>query len=246
MFKCELSDTNIITSAFESIHLIVDEVQIQVDSDGLRLKALSRAKITFVNLELQSSVFDTYECDTPQSINIDTNEFMKVLKRCKTNDLMVISLTNDYNLKIEFKSNYSDRVFKIRLIDLEYDTPPSPNIPYNNQGVVLPVKVLKDVISDINIFSDRVKFEIKDDKLHIFEKGSFGECDTEYLIDEDINDTGVSGFSIEKVNELLKAEKFSNLCTLCLGEDVPLTLTYELVTGEGLLSFLLAPRLNEE
>ena len=36
------------------------EVQIQTDSEGFRLDALDRSHITFVHLELKSSLFDEF------------------------------------------------------------------------------------------------------------------------------------------------------------------------------------------
>ena len=79
MFKAELSDSNILKTSFDAISSIVDEVQIQTDSEGLRLEALDRSHITYVHLELKSSLFDTYICDEPEKINIDTDELMKLL-----------------------------------------------------------------------------------------------------------------------------------------------------------------------
>ena len=74
MFKAELSDSSILKTSFDAISSIVDEVQIQTDSEGMRLDALDRSHITFVHLELKSSLFDEYICDVPEKINIDTDE----------------------------------------------------------------------------------------------------------------------------------------------------------------------------
>ena len=54
-------------------------MQIQTDSEGIRLDALDRGHITFVHLELKATLFDEYVCDEPEKINIDTDELMKVL-----------------------------------------------------------------------------------------------------------------------------------------------------------------------
>ena len=74
MFKAELSDPNILKSSFEAISSIVDEVQIQTDSEGLRLDALDRGHITFVHLNLKASLFDEFVCDVPEKINIGYDE----------------------------------------------------------------------------------------------------------------------------------------------------------------------------
>ena len=50
MFKAELSDSSILKTSFDAISSIVDEVQIQTDSEGMRLDALDRSHITLMNI----------------------------------------------------------------------------------------------------------------------------------------------------------------------------------------------------
>ena len=92
MFKAELSDSSILKTSFDAISSIVDEVQIQTDSEGMRLDALDRSHITYVHLELNASLFDEYICDVPEKINIDTEEFMSVLKRAKSQDRILMTV----------------------------------------------------------------------------------------------------------------------------------------------------------
>ena len=118
MFKAELSDSNILKTSFDAISSIVDEVQIQTDSEGMRLDALDRSHITFVHLELKSSLFDEYVCDVPEKINIDTDEFMRVLKRAKSQDRVLMSVDDNVIDDIfRFKNDYIDTpLLGLRLI----------------------------------------------------------------------------------------------------------------------------------
>lgn len=45
---------------------------------------------------------------------------------------------------------------------------------------------------------------------------------------------------------MLKADKFSEEAEIRLGSDMPLSLILNMVTGDGNLSFLLAPRLESD
>ena len=58
MFKLELSDNKIFKDIFDTVSGIVDEVVLECDSEGMRLRCLDRSHITFVNLELKASFFD--------------------------------------------------------------------------------------------------------------------------------------------------------------------------------------------
>ena len=243
MFKLVLSDPSIFKTSFDAISSIVDEVQIEVDSDGLRLNAIDRSHITYVHLELKESLFDIYECDKPIKLNLDTEELMKVLKRSKNEDVMEVTVDVG-NLILTFEGAVK-KTFKVKLIDLEYDTPSQPDIPYDIK-IPIPVSILKEAIQDIEIVSDRVSFEVDEDKLTLEAVGDFADAKIEYLHGEKINEKARAVYAISNIKEMLKAEKFSDNTYLSIGTDMPLTLYLELLNEEGLLSFLLAPRLEEE
>lgn len=243
MFKAELNDPNILKTSFDAISSIVDEVQIQVDSEGMRLDALDRSHITFVHLELHKELFDEYECDEPEKINIDTEELMKVLRRAKAGDRLIIT-SDDANLILTFEGE-ATRQFKIRLIDIEYETPQPPLIEYENEFEV-PFSLLKDAIADIDIFSDKITFKVDEEKFIISSKGEFGDAMIEYYHGEKIKEPAKSVYSLDKIREMLRADRFSETATINLGNDMPLKLTLKMPEDEGELSFLLAPRLEAE
>ncbi|BAW32005.1 MAG TPA: proliferating cell nuclear antigen (pcna) [Methanothermobacter sp.] len=243
MFKAELDDPNILRTSFDAISSIVDEVQIQVDSEGMRLDALDRSHITFVHLELKKELFDEYECDEPEKINVDTEELMKVLRRAKAGDRLIIT-SDDANLILTFEGE-ATRQFKIRLIDIEYETHKPPEIRYENE-LEVPFSLLKDAIADIDIFSDKITFKVDEEKFIVSSKGEFGDAMIEYYHGEKIKEPARSVYSLEKIREMLKADRFSETAIINLGNDMPLKLTLKMPNDEGELSFLLAPRLEAE
>ncbi|MEE3443708.1 MAG: proliferating cell nuclear antigen (pcna), partial [Methanobrevibacter sp.] len=191
MFKAELSNPNILKTSFDAISSIVDEVQIQTDSEGFRLDALDRSHITFVHLELKSSLFDEFVCDEPEKINIDTDEFMKVLKRSKSTDRVIMSL-DEGNFIITFEGE-AKRTFKIRLIDIEYEspTPPQLNSPTKFE---IPFNLLKDSIQDMDLFSDKITLMVDSEKFRASAEGEFGDANIEYIHGEKIDTEAKSVF----------------------------------------------------
>ena len=214
MFKAELSDSNILKTSFDAISSIVDEVQIQTDSEGMRLDALDRSHITFVHL-----------------------------KRAKSQDRVLMSV-DDNNFIITFEGD-ATRTFKIRLIDIEYDNPVPPTIEHPTNFKVR-FSILKDSINDIDIFSDKIILEVDEDYFIASADGEFGDASIKYLHGENIQEHAKALFSLDKIREMLKADKFSEEAEISLGTDMPLSLTLNMVTGDGKLSFLLAPRLETD
>jgi proliferating cell nuclear antigen len=243
MFKAELSDPNILKTSFDAISSIVDEVQIQTDSEGIRLDALDRSHITFIHLELKASLFDEFVCDEPEKINMDTEELMKVLKRSKSDDRVLMSL-DEGNFIITFEGE-AKRRFKIRLIDIEYEAPTPPELDYPTEFEI-PFNLLKDSIQDIDIFSDKVSLMVDSEKFKASSEGEFGDAQIEYIHGEKIDTDANSVYSLEKIREMLKADKFSDIAIIQLGNDMPLTLKLKMVSEDGELSFLLAPRIEDE
>ena len=243
MFKAVLSDSNILKTSFDAISSIVDEVQMQADNEGIKLDALDRSHITFVHLELKSAVFDVYSCKEPLKINVDTEELMKVLKRAKAEDVIELSV-DEGNLIITFEDE-ARRTFKIRLIDIEYEAPSPPQLEYPTEFEI-PFNLLKNSIQDIDIVSDKISLIVDQDKFIASAEGEFGDAKIEYLHGEKIEEKAKSVFSLEKIKEMLKADKFSESAFLRLGNDMPLNLSLKMVSDEGELSFLLAPRIESE
>ncbi|KAF5037393.1 hypothetical protein DSECCO2_565030 [anaerobic digester metagenome] len=243
MFKLILGDSNILKTSFNAIASIVDEVQIRADDEGLRIDALSSDHITFVHLELKVSLFDQYKCDEPIHINVDTEEFMKILKRVDSDDVVELGV-DENNLIISFIGE-ADRIFKIRLIDISYEAPSPPNLTYPNK-FELPFDLLKNSMKDINLVSDKVMFTVNEDRFTAQAEGDFGEAEIRYLHGETIVEDVQSVFSLSKISATLKADKFSESALIRLGNDMPLSLTLSDVPNEAILNFIVAPRIESE
>lgn len=242
-FKLELTDYKIFKDAFESINRIIDEVVLTCDSEGIHLSALDRSHITFVNMELQKTLFDEYQCDIPEKINVDCDEFLKVLKRGNSSDILRLTI-DEGNLIVIFYGD-STRIFNIRLIDIEYEptTPPNINHPIE---IKVPSKLLQDSLIDMGLFNDKLKFQIDQDYFKIITDGEMGDANIKYLHGENIQTTAEAMYSIPKLIDIMKASNFSQEAILRFGNDLPLYLSFQLITGDGELSYLLAPRLEQE
>lgn len=242
-FHAESNNHKTLKSAFESIALIVDGIALEFDSEALRLRALDKAHITFITMDIKKTFFDEYECDKPERIFLDADEFLKTLKKCKTNDILQLDI-DDTGLLLTMKGD-AVRKFKIHFIDMEYDNPQPPMIdtPCN---ISIPSTLLETYIKDLKDYDEKLMFTVDENYFKITTEGQMGSAEVEYLHGENILEVVKSQFSIPKLLEILKASKFSNECKLGIGTDMPLILRLELVTGDGFIEYLLAPRIEEK
>ena len=77
-------------------------------------------------------------------------------------------------------------------------------------------------------------------------EGEFGDANIEYIHGEKIETEASSVFSLEKVREMLKADKFSDIATINLGDDMPLGVSLKMISEDGELRFMLAPRIESD
>lgn len=242
-FKLELTDNQIIKSCFESISNIVAEITLIFDSEGMRLTALDKSHITFVTLELQAGLFDTYNCDKPEKVTIDADKFYEILKKCKTNDILMLSV-DEGDFIITFQGD-AVRRFKLHLIDIEYEPQTPPIIEYN-VNIMVPSGMVQSALKDMTLFNENLQFLIDEDYFKIISTGDLGDVNIDYLHGEHITEVVRASYTIKKLDDIFRASKFSKECMISLGDAMPLTVTFELPTRDGRLSFMLAPRIQED
>ena len=243
--KFEISNNRIIKDSLETICLIIEELTFEADADGVRLRALDKSHITFIDLEWKNHLFDMYQCSEPVSFTVDASELLRIIKRIKGDDVLSMSL-DEGNLILKYSGD-SVRTFKLRLIDVEYETPVPPTVEYPVH-LSIPVNVFSDAISDAELYGEKISLSADNDYFITSADGEFGINHNRYLHGENIGDYVKSTYSIPKIKEMLKAKNLSHEVKLGLGDDLPLTLEYHSPTNDYKLGFLLAPRIesNEE
>ena len=241
--KFELVDNRIFKDCFLTIGGIIDEIILECDSEGVRCKALDKSHVSFVDLELHSALFDSYECGVPEKIILDSDELMKVLKRIKPSDILY-GESEESNFILRYGGD-SNRTFRLRCIDAEYESaqPPLIDHPVN---ITLSVELLKDFLEDILLFDENIRFIVDEDYLVASCNGDTGDTECKYVHGEFVDKVYRSSFSIKMLKDMLKAKSISKTCTLKLGDNLPLVLRFESMDKSCSLEFLLAPRINEE
>ena len=242
--KLICSDVNLLKAPFEALSNVVTTVRMDVDSDGLRIDAIDSAHIMFVHLDVKPLLFDIYECSKPSKLVFQTDEFLKYLKRVSKDSILELTVDDPYLvLRAEGETN---KTFKLKLLDEEDNTPSLPEIEYPME-VCLDTKLFKEIYQDIHPFSQ--KLAIANEGRTILFKGvsDFSDVCIQY-VDADAplpRENYSSIFDLDKIGNMLKADKFAHEASLRFGSDIPLLV--ELKDDEYRnLSFLLAPRIEED
>ena len=175
---------------------------------------------------------------------------LKIIKRIKTDDVLSAGL-DEGNLILKYNGD-SVRTFKLRLIDVEYETPVPPTVNYPVH-LNIPTDVFNDAITDAELYGEKISLSVDNDYFITSADGEFGVNHNRYLHGENIGDYVKSTYSIHKIKKMLKGKGLSHEVKgkglshevqISLGDDLPLTLEYHSPTNDYKLGFLLAPRLE--
>lgn len=241
--KIILNDINILKSPFEAITKIVHEIHMEIDSEGIRADAIDSSHVTFVHLNISEEGFDVFEVEKPQKICFDTEEFLKYLKRVGKDSLLELSV--DANYLIIHSEGNTNKTFKLKLIEMDDMVPGIPEIDYP-MTVDMPTKIFKEICMDIIEFSQKIRISNDGNIIRFDAFGDFTDAEIEYVFQNNKGEQYSSVYDLEKIKNMLKADKFAKHTLLSYGNDMPLRVDMEAVDENQNLSFLLAPRIEEE
>ena len=145
------------------------------------------------------------------------------------------------------KLGIQDRIkrdFSLALIDIDVEEKELPQWEFNSV-IKLNSDSLVEVLEDCSIVSDACTFSAEPNKF-IVEAYGLHSARAEFSSDEaEIHSaTSSARFSLEYMNKFAKGAKISNKANLSFSNNHPMRLDFP--TGNVMLSFVLAPRVEQE
>lgn len=240
--KLVLDNPTILTALFESISKIIDEGILQFTNEGLKLVALDKNNIIFVNLKIGCEGLTEYICKQDTNIGVDMEELIKYLKRGRKDDMLEIRV-KDPLMELEYTGELR-RTFTLKTFEILHESPEPPTLDYPSQFII-PTKILTDSVNDCDLNSDKLTCSVKEEKLTIHAEGEYGCSIIEYLLD-DKQDRCKSILTTAYLKNILKSGKIFDDVTVNLGNDMPLQLDMNNTEYDVKLGYLLAPRIEVE
>jgi len=248
MFRARLGGADLLKRGIDAVAQLITETTLNLSPDGISLTAMDPANVSLVDLKINKSAFEKYEIDKEQSIGISLEDLTQILKRAKADKPIELTLTKENRLEIVINDKTK---FDIPLLDLGSKPAKKPNLDFA-ATIDFKTSLLDDAISDTEIVSDAIIFQTEKDKLNIFAEGdgrkvesSFGK-DEDNIIDIDSKESVKSMFPIDYLRKITKGTKMADSATLFLGKDYPLKIELKDDDGNFELSYVLAPRIENE
>lgn len=240
--KLTLPNPKILADLVTIISDLVSEVRIKVNKDGINLTAIDPANVAMIYFKIPATLFTEFELSKDEELGINLTNLKAVLRRCKPGSALILERADNI-LKIGIRDRVK-RDFSLALIDIETEEKDLPSWEFNSV-IHINSDTLTEVIEDCLVVSDACTLIAEPNKF-IVEASGLNSARAEFSSDEAEIHSGNSTarFSLEYFNKFIKGAKISNRATLSFSDNHPMRLDFH--TGEVVLSFVLAPRIEQD
>jgi len=176
---------------------------------------------------------------------LNLEDFKQILRRIDS-PLIIERKDNTLKLKTQDKAK---RAFSLSLIDIDSEDRKIPELSFDSK-VEIPSVTFSEVITDALIVADSCSFitNKNEDTFVVEAKGTLNQAKTEFNSDEvkiEANDSKAK-YSLEYLAKFVKASKIAPKLTISYSTDYPARFDFTNLETNISLSFILAPRVEEE
>ena len=240
--KLKLESPRLLSDIISIISELVTEVKIKVTKEGMSLTAIDPANVAMVHFKMPSELFSEFHVDNQEILGLNLENLKAVLRRCNPGSSLTME-KQDNVLKLSIYDRIR-RDFNLALIDIDLEEKSLPEWQFDSI-IKLNSDSLVEVIEDCSVVSDACTFIASPEKFTV-EAFGLHSAKVEFSSDEAEIYSGSSSarFSLEYLNKFIKGAKISNKAHLSFSNNHPMRLDFP--TGNVMLSFVLAPRIEQE
>lgn len=233
-----------LTNWLAAIACLVDEPEIRISKDGLAIRMMDPSRVAMIDSSYPSTEFEEYEVTVEGVIRFDMKRVLRYVKRAGKEDN--ISLTVDDKGLLVISVVDQGRVWRMTTVTPEYEELSLPKITLNAGATITSDKLL-EMLEDVNLVTDNVKFIASPDELRAEGKSDLDRA--EHKLTKS-NQASLDFFTEEKASSIhplsylidiaKAAKKIHETVQVRLAKDMPVKLIY------GKTTFICAPRIEVE
>ena len=221
---------------------IVDEVKWELVDDGLRIRVVDPSHVALGDIVLGKTAFEEYD-PTVEEIGINTNRLEEFLNIANKDNLIEIELGDTIELE---SGNLTQRMPSLDISSMVEPSIPTLDLP---SAIKLKGEHLKRGAKATALVSDQISMKVDNDKflMSIEEDQDSIEVKLEKdeLEEHDCGEVVESIFALDYFSNMVKAIGKDEIVELRLGVDFPFKLMFDLADGQGEVTYLLAPRIED-
>jgi len=246
MFQAKIK-AEYLKELYDVVQHIVDEIKITITPSGLQIRAVDPSHVALVDLNLKVEAFEEYKADNTE-VCIDVEKLNQVLKLSKGDD--IVSITHDPQIN-RLILVIDKLTMKMSLLDMKGITDPKvPSLNYTT-SVKVPVSSLLYGIKAADTVGEHISIAATKNGLEI----TCEENTESVRVDipaSDLKEMKFGGedvksyFSLHYISSMVRAIGSASEATLYIETDYPLKIEFPIAEGKGSVTYLLAPRIENE
>jgi proliferating cell nuclear antigen len=249
MFRSEIN-AGLLKSSVDTVSVLVDECKVRLDEDGLSIKAVDPANVGMVELDIPADSFGSYEADE-EVLGLNLVRFEDIVGMANKGDV------------VEMELDEETRKLTIRIDGLRYTLslidPDSihqePNVPDLDLpgDIELAGREIRRGVKAAGMVSDHMAFGVSgdDDTFYMRAEGDTDDVRVD-LTEEDVIGLETGGekaeslFSLDYLDSMAKAIPNDAAVDVEVGDDYPVKMNFDVAGGDAHVTYLLAPRIENE
>ncbi len=245
MFKAKLKG-DVLKEVIKVVSTLVDEVKLNITNEGIALKAVDPAHVAMVDLELGKDAFEELDASDCE-LGIDIDKIKEVLSLAKAGDVLDINHDEEHNKLVIHIENITRHMSLVDTMGMSDPKMPSLNLPAKikiaagelNQGI----KASESISNHIALLANPEGFELS----------SQGDTDSvslklrkDLLLALECTEPVRSLFSLDYFSNMIRSVPSAGVVNLSIGQDYPAKMDFDIAEGHGKVTYLLAPRIENE
>jgi len=245
MFEAKVR-SDVLREIVDVISTLVDEAKINIDKDGIKVRAVDPAHVAMVDLKVDRGAFEAFKADEGE-IGLDMDKVKEILRLAKSGEEISLLHDEEKNRLIVTIGNITRRMSLVDTAGMSDPKVSNLNLPAK---VTLRTEELRQGIRAAESVSDHLALQASSEG---FEMTSEGDTDsvrlklTKEMVDElTCKEQVRSLFPLDYFSNMVKAITSAPTVTLHLGKDFPVKMEFTVAGGKGEVKYLLAPRIESE
>jgi proliferating cell nuclear antigen len=247
MFKAIVS-ADTLGAALDSVSVLVDECKINLNEDGLAIRAVDPANVGMVDLTLDVDAFESYETDGGV-IGVNLARLEEFVGMADSGQLVQLELdeeTRKLHIQIEGLEG------TLALIDPE-SIRKEPDIPDLDlpATIVVEGKDIDRAVKAADMVSDHIALGVDEDEETFYVEAEGDTDDVHLTLGRDELIDLVAGeawslFSLDYLKDMNKAIPKDAEVEIELGQEFPVKMHFDIAEAKGQVTYMLAPRIQSD
>ncbi|OAG41294.1 hypothetical protein AYO21_04457 [Fonsecaea monophora] len=258
VLEARLEQAAMLKKVVDAIKDLVQDCNFDCNDSGIALQAMDNSHVALVSMMLKAEMFSPYRCDRNIALGINLNSLTKVIRAAQNEDILTIKAEDSPDVvNLVFESSDTDRIseYDIKLMDIDQEHLGIPDTEYS-ATIEMPSAEFQRICRDLIAMSESVSIEASKDGVRFSCQGDIGsgsvtirqnssvdkpDQEVKIALSEPVSLT----FSLKYLVNFCKASSLSTKVKLCLSQEVPLLVEYNL-SGSSYLRFYLAPKIGDD